>query len=163
MSECSPVGPIGRSLPAGGPPRRLREPGRQDRRRGLGGTVMADQGYERRRSDEWSVAGQHHDVPVRVGEGRRQPGEPHREGVCRAQLRLLLHELYGKPLRRVLHQRLGDQVAVMPDHYHHLADVHLRQSVEHVEDHGPAAKMVERLGHGGAHPGALACRQDYGT
>ena len=64
--------------------------------------------------------------------------------------------------RRVLHERLGDPLAAVPDDDHDPPDVDLGHGVEHVQDHRPATQEVQRLRALGAHARALAGGQDDG-
>ncbi len=62
----------------------------------------------------------------------------------------------------MLHQRLGDPLAAVPDDDHDPPDVDLGHGVEHVQDHRSATQQVQRFRALGSHPRALAGGQDDG-
>ena len=123
--------------------------------------MVAHQRGQRLRAQERGVARQHHHVllfVVVVG----QAGEPDRQRVARARLRLLLDELDLHGRRGVLHQRLGDPFRPVPDDDDDPGHVHLGHGVEDVQDHGAATQEMQRLRPLRAHAGALPGGQHHG-
>ena len=90
-----------------------------------------------------------------------EAGEAHRHGVAGAPLVVLLHELEAEA-GAVLHQLLGDALGAVAHDDDGPIELGGREGVEDVQDHGPPAQEVQRLGPGGPHAGSLTSRQHDG-
>ena len=123
--------------------------------------VLVHEGGQGGRAEERGVPGQDHDVPVVVAVVVGETGEGHGHGVAGPPLLDLFDELDGHARRRMLDERLGHPLGPVADDDHHPGHRQLGQGVQHMEDHGPTAQAVERLGSGRAHPGSLTCGQHH--
>ena len=122
--------------------------------------MLGHQVGDRLRSQQRRVAGEdEHVVVVEVVLG--EAGEAHGHGVARAPLLVLLDELEAQA-GAVLHQLLGDPLGAVAHDDDGPVELGGRQGVEDVQDHGPTAQQVQRLGPGGPHAGSLAGRQHDG-
>ena len=81
--------------------------------------------------------------------------------VAGAALHVLLDEVEVQ-VGRLLLQLLRDPLGAVADDDHGPAGIAVGQRVEHVEEHGPAAQQVQRLGPGRAHAHALTGGQHDG-
>ena len=124
--------------------------------------MLGDQLGHRLGPQQRGVAGEDDDVAVVVlvvvvGEA----GEADGDGVARAPLVLLLDELEAQP-GAVLGELLGDALGAVADHHDGPLELRRGQGVEDVQDHGPPAEQVQRLGPGRPHAGALAGGEHHG-
>ena len=119
--------------------------------------VEANQGGQGLGPQKGGVAGQDDDIDVVIVElVVGQPGQAHGGGVPGPPLDPLLHELDGQVGVGQLLEGLGNGLGAVADDHHDPLHRDLGQGVNDVGHHRPPAQLVEGLGPGRAHPGALA-------